>query len=488
MTFGYLERAPPARADQGAPDRAVELRALRRPVQGRRPLLLHQERRPAEPDRALHAGLARRRAARAARPEHAVARTAPSPWPASPVSDDGKLPRLRRRRGRLRLERRGRCVDIGDRARPRPTTSEVDQVLRRRVDRRTARASSTAASPSRRRATSSRALNLNQKLYYHRLGTPQATTCWSTSGPDHPEWGFGGDVTDDGRYLVITVATGHRPARTASSYKDLAEPVRAGRCELIDDFDATVRVHRQRRPGLLLPDRPATPRAAASIAIDTRKPAREATGRRSSPRRTRRSRACQLVGNLFVASYLKDAQTRSEGVRPRRASSSATSSCPASAPRPASAASATDTETFYSFTQLHHAADHLPLRHDDRREQASSAQPKVKFDPAAVRGQAGLLHEQGRHARCRCSSTHKKGLKLDGTEPDAAVRLRRVQHLADARRSRVADLRVDGDGRRLRAWPTSAAAASTARPGTRPARSCEEAERVRRLHRRRPSG
>ena len=83
------------------------------------------------------------------------ARTAPSPWPALARQRRRQVPRLRRRRGRVRLEhlegpRRRHRQAAGRRA-------EVGQVQRRVVDARTARASSTAASPSRRRAPRSRA-------------------------------------------------------------------------------------------------------------------------------------------------------------------------------------------------------------------------------------------------------------------------------------------------------------------------------------------
>ncbi|MCA8989997.1 MAG: S9 family peptidase, partial [Planctomycetaceae bacterium] len=66
-------------------------------------------------------------------------------------------------------------------------------------------------------------LNLNHKLYYHRVGTPQSADVLVYERPDEPEWGFGPAVTDDGRYLVITVWKG-----TADKYrvfvKDLTEP------------------------------------------------------------------------------------------------------------------------------------------------------------------------------------------------------------------------------------------------------------------------
>ena len=69
--------------------------------------------------------------------------------------------------------------------------------------------------------------------------------------------------------------------------------------------------------------------------------------------------------------------------------------------------------------------------------------------------------------------TPQEGPEARRHQPDAAVRLRRLQHLADAG-VLGQPAGVAGDGRRLRAWPTCAAAASTARTGTRPARSCKK--------------
>ncbi|RKP11067.1 prolyl endopeptidase-like protein [Thamnocephalis sphaerospora] len=46
--------------------------------------------------------------------------------------------------------------------------------------------------------------NLNAMLYYHRLGTPQSEDQLIVRDPDHPHYMFGAEVTDDGRWLVVT--------------------------------------------------------------------------------------------------------------------------------------------------------------------------------------------------------------------------------------------------------------------------------------------
>ena len=67
-------------------------------------------------------------------------------------------------------------------------------------------------------------LNLNQKVFYHRIGTPQSADELIYKRPDHPDWGFGVDVTDDGAYLVLTVWKG-----TDDRYRIVCEGPQGGR-------------------------------------------------------------------------------------------------------------------------------------------------------------------------------------------------------------------------------------------------------------------
>jgi prolyl oligopeptidase len=50
-----------------------------------------------------------------------------------------------------------------------------------------------------------KAQNKWQKLYYHRLGQPQEKDELVYQRKDQPEWGFAGNVSDDGKYLVVHV-------------------------------------------------------------------------------------------------------------------------------------------------------------------------------------------------------------------------------------------------------------------------------------------
>jgi prolyl oligopeptidase len=71
--------------------------------------------------------------------------------------------------------------------------------------------------------TALRDANYFQKLYYHRLGTPQSDDKLIYERPDNKELGVGASVTDDGHYLVLFVWQGTSP-KNRLYYKDLTQP------------------------------------------------------------------------------------------------------------------------------------------------------------------------------------------------------------------------------------------------------------------------
>ncbi|HMP50611.1 MAG TPA: prolyl oligopeptidase family serine peptidase [Candidatus Melainabacteria bacterium] len=78
--------------------------------------------------------------------------------------------------------------------------------------------------------------NYYQKLYLHKIGTPQSEDSLIYERKDQKEWGFGGDVTEDGKYLIIPVWKGTEE-KNRIFYKDLTRansPV----VELLNKADA----------------------------------------------------------------------------------------------------------------------------------------------------------------------------------------------------------------------------------------------------------
>ena len=78
--------------------------------------------------------------------------------------------------------------------------------------------------------------NYFHKHYYHRLGTPQSEDCLVYERPDQKEWGFNGEVTEDGRFLVIYAWHG-TASENGVFYLDLTDP-KAEVVPLLTDFDA----------------------------------------------------------------------------------------------------------------------------------------------------------------------------------------------------------------------------------------------------------
>jgi prolyl oligopeptidase len=79
-----------------------------------------------------------------------------------------------------------------------------------------------------------KAANMNAKIYYHKVGTPQSDDKLIFEDKDHPERGFYAQVTDDDEFLVISVT--ESTSGNALYYKRLGlknAPV----VKMVDDFE-----------------------------------------------------------------------------------------------------------------------------------------------------------------------------------------------------------------------------------------------------------
>ena len=149
-------------------------------------------------------------------------------------------------------------------------------------------------------------LNLNQTVYYHRVGTEQAEDVLAYERPDHPDWMLGAEATEDGRYVIITAQVG-TDARHRIFYKDLSEPYGIP-VELIDNFDHEYTFVGNDGPVLYFQTNLDAPRRRL-IAVDLREPESEHWSE-IIPQAKETLESVSLIGNLFVASYLKDASTQ----------------------------------------------------------------------------------------------------------------------------------------------------------------------------------
>lgn len=253
-------------------------------------------------------------------------------------------------------------------------------------------------------------LNLNQKLYYHRVGTPQADDVLVYRRPDHPDWSIRGEVTEDGRYLVITMRVG-TDARHRVVYKDLAEPYGIP-VDLVENFDHEYSLVGNDGPILFFKTDRQAPRGRL-VAIDLRKPDAK-QWKEIIPQSAENLRHVNLVGNLFVADYLRDAKTQvkvyeMDGKFVREVKFPGIGSAAGFGGRQ------TDTETFYSFSSF--ATPPSIYRYDlITGESKLLRQTKVKFNPDDyVVEQVFYPSKDG--TKVPMFITHRKGIKLDGSNP-----------------------------------------------------------------------
>lgn len=146
-------------------------------------------------------------------------------------------------------------------------------------------------------------LNLNQKLYFHKLGQPQASDSLIFHKPEEPKWRFSGWASEDGRYLIITVSVG-TDDRYRVYYKDLSDadgPV----VELIGNFDHEYSFVGNDGPVFYFKTNLEAPRGRL-IALDTRN--KQTSQVIAESEETLRD--VSLVGGRFIAGYLKDARSQ----------------------------------------------------------------------------------------------------------------------------------------------------------------------------------
>jgi prolyl oligopeptidase len=253
-------------------------------------------------------------------------------------------------------------------------------------------------------------VNYFHKLYFHRLGAPQSEDTLIYQRPDHKDWGFGGEVTDDGRYLIIHVSQG-TDTRNRIFYRDLQSqdsPV----VELLNDFDAAYQFIDNVGAVFYFRTDLDAPRGRV-IAIDVTRPAR-ANWREIIPQTGDRLQAVSLVNDQLIADYLQDAHSEIK-IFGRDGKFVRQLELPGLGSAAGFGGKRADTETFYSFTSFTTPA--TIYRYDlPTGRSAVFRQPKVSFNTADYETKQVFYHSKD-GTKAPMFITGKKGIKLDGHNP-----------------------------------------------------------------------
>ena len=253
-------------------------------------------------------------------------------------------------------------------------------------------------------------VNYFQKLCFHRLGTPQAEDKLVYHRSDQKEWGFYGVVTDDGRYLVISVSQG-TDTKNRVFYLDLGTPD-AQVVELLKDFDASYDFIGNVGPVFYFRTDLQASRGRI-ITIDTGQPER-AHWQERVPQADARLQSANLVNYQIVASYLRDAHadiqvfTLDGTPLPRIV-------LPGLGSAAGFGGKIADTETFFSYSSFTTPA--TVYRHDFTTGRSEIfREPKVAFNPDDYETRQ-VFYRSRDGTRVPMFITHRKGGVLNGRNP-----------------------------------------------------------------------
>ena len=151
----------------------------------------------------------------------------------------------------------------------------------------------------------------NQALYYHRVGTPQSQDRLIYQRMDLPTWFIDGSVTEDGRYLLVTLARGseNKNRLYVATLGDPAKPnVAAAIHPIVEDDDAECQPIGNVGPVLYVrSDRGAPNRKVLAIDVTHPEPS---SWKVAVPERGEAMEEVALVGGRLVVQYLADVQSR----------------------------------------------------------------------------------------------------------------------------------------------------------------------------------
>lgn len=252
--------------------------------------------------------------------------------------------------------------------------------------------------------------NYFQKLFYHKLGTPQSEDKLVYDRPDQKEWGFGAGVTDDGKYLIISVWKGTE-RKNLLFYKDLSDPA-AKVVELVKEFEAQYNFAGNDGPVFTFHTDLDAPRGRV-LAIDTRKPDRK-EWKELIPQSTEIISSAGVVGKKLVVSYLKDARSEVKVFEPD-GKLVRTVALPGIGTAGGFGGKQDDAETFYVFTGF--TVPGAIYRYDIASGEAKLWRtPKVDFNPDQYETKQ-VFYNSKDGTKIPMFLTHRKGLKLDGDNP-----------------------------------------------------------------------
>ena len=251
--------------------------------------------------------------------------------------------------------------------------------------------------------------NEDQKLFYHKLGTPQSDDVLIYEDKEHPLRSVGGGLTEDERFLII-----HQSEGTSGSQiwvKNMKNP-NSNFILLVKGFDTNANTIDNDGDRMLVRTNDDAPNYKV-ISIDLKNPSKE-NWQTIIPTRTKLLQNVGNAGGKIFLTYLEDAssrvyQTNYKGVLEREIK------LPGIGTAGGFDGNHEDNELFYSYASFNYppAIFHYTISSGET-ELFRRAEAKINADNY-ITVQSFFTSKDG--AKVPMFITYKKGLKLDGNNP-----------------------------------------------------------------------
>ena len=251
--------------------------------------------------------------------------------------------------------------------------------------------------------------NFYQKLYYHQLGTPQTEDFLIYERPDDKEMFVGGFVSEDGNWLIINVGKGTAPMNMV--YVKNLTMAKAPIMPIVDRLEADYSFIGNDGSTFYYRTDKNAPRGRI-VAVDILD--KDLKWREIVPQSAETLESVNFINNQFVANYLKDAYTQ---IRIYDTSGKTVRSVelPGIGTAGGFGGKRADTETFYSYSSFN--APPTIYRYDMKTGVSKVFRKSdVKFNPADYEVKQ-VKYKSKDGTPVPMFIVHKKGLKLDGTNP-----------------------------------------------------------------------
>jgi len=253
------------------------------------------------------------------------------------------------------------------------------------------------------------AQNLFQKLYFHKIGTDQSEDKLIYERPEDGQKFVRADVTDDGKWLVINVGRGTAPMNMVY-LKDLTKPdseIFPVIDELVADYTyfanvGSVFYFRTDR------DAPLGKIVSTDVKMEGK------AWKDVVPQGKETLNGASMLDGKIVANYLKDAYTQVR-IHDRDGRFIRNIELPGIGTASGFGGRMEDRETFYTFSTFN--SPPVIYRYNMTTGESSVfRKPEVRFDPNSFETKQ-VFYTSKDGTRVPMFIVHKKGIKLDGTNP-----------------------------------------------------------------------